>query len=161
MAEIAQVAIRGEQHRRSTPALPQRRLPGWQTEELPGSMVGVHNCENITFLVFVQPRMATIHCAESSRRVANGHSQQDKSALANGVGLVMRAQLVTHAVVVCVDKGNREVFRLEACVRPFLVTRSFVSVAEGAYCARPAFQRFLQQKTERAKARGQAMDLWR
>ena len=62
---------------------------------------------------------------------------------------------------VCFEEGNREVFRFEACLRPFLVTRSFVSAAEGAYCAQPAFQRFLQQKTERAKARGPATDLWR
>jgi hypothetical protein len=98
MPQIAQVAIRRERHRRSTPALPQRKLPGWQTEELPRSMVGVHNCENITFMMFVQPRMATIHCAESSRRVANGHSQQHKSIVANGVGLGTRAQRVKYAV---------------------------------------------------------------
>jgi len=63
--------------------------------------------------------------------------------------------------VVFFDAGNREVFRFEGYVRPFHLTGAFDYVAQGAYRTQPEFQRFLQRKTERARARGQAVDLWR
>jgi thioredoxin-related protein len=63
--------------------------------------------------------------------------------------------------VVFFDASNREVFRFEGYVRPFHLTGGFDYVAQGAYRTQPEFQRFLQEKTERAKARGQPVDLWR
>jgi thioredoxin-related protein len=59
------------------------------------------------------------------------------------------------------DGANREVFRFEGYVRPFHLTGAFDYVAQGAYRTQPEFQRFLQDKAERARARGQAVDLWR
>lgn len=63
--------------------------------------------------------------------------------------------------VVFFDAGNREVFRFEGYVRPFHLAGGFDYVAQGAYRTQPEFQRFLQEKTERAKARGQSVDLWK
>lgn len=62
--------------------------------------------------------------------------------------------------VVFFDAGNREVFRFEGYVRPFHLTGSFDYVAQGAYRRQPEFQRFLQEKAERARASGKPVDLW-
>jgi len=63
--------------------------------------------------------------------------------------------------VVFFDGGNREVFRFEGYVRPFHLTGAFDYVAQGAYRTQPEFQRFLQDKAERLRQRGQAVELWR
>jgi thioredoxin-related protein len=63
--------------------------------------------------------------------------------------------------VVFFDAGNREVFRFEGYLRPFHLTSAFEYVGQGAYRTQPEFQRFLQDKAERARARGQTVDLWR
>jgi thioredoxin-related protein len=63
--------------------------------------------------------------------------------------------------VVFFDDGNREVFRFEGYVRPFHLAGAFDYVASGAYRTQPEFQRFLQRKAERARERGQTVDLWR
>jgi thioredoxin-related protein len=63
--------------------------------------------------------------------------------------------------VVFFDDTNREVFRFEGYVRPFHLTSAFDYVAQGAYRRQPEFQRFLQDKAERARASGQRVDLWR
>ena len=59
------------------------------------------------------------------------------------------------------DAGHREVFRFDGYVRPFHVAGSLDYVVSGAYRTQPEFQRFLQDKAERARARGQTVDLWR
>lgn len=63
--------------------------------------------------------------------------------------------------VVFFDGSNREVFRFEGYMRPFHLTGAFDYVAQGAYRTQPEFQRFLQDRAERARARGQPVDLWR
>jgi thioredoxin-related protein len=63
--------------------------------------------------------------------------------------------------VVFFDTGNREVFRFEGYVRPYHLIGAFDYVAQGAYRTHPEFQRWLQEKTERARAQGQSVDLWR
>ena len=63
--------------------------------------------------------------------------------------------------VVFFDGTNREVFRFEGYVRPFHLTGAFDYVAQGAYRTQPEFQRFLQDKAERARASGKPVDLWR
>jgi len=63
--------------------------------------------------------------------------------------------------VVFFDAGNREVFRFEGYVRPFHLAGAFDYVASGAYRTQPQFQRYLQERTERARAAGQSVDLWR
>jgi len=66
----------------------------------------------------------------------------------------------TPSVVFFDDKG-KEVFRLEAYVRPFHFASSFEYVASGAYRKEPEFQRFLQNKTEHMKEHGEKPELWK
>jgi thioredoxin-related protein len=63
--------------------------------------------------------------------------------------------------VVFFDDTGREVFRLEAYVRPFHFTSSFEYVASGAFRKEPEFQRFLQNKAEHMKERGEKLELWK
>ena len=63
--------------------------------------------------------------------------------------------------VVFFDDRGREVFRLEAYVRPFHFTSSFEYVASGAYRKEPEFQRFLQNKAEHMKEGGEKLELWK
>ena len=63
--------------------------------------------------------------------------------------------------VVFFDDRGREVFRLEAYLRPFHFASSFEYVGSGAYRKEPEFQRFLQRKAERMKASGEKPDLWK
>jgi thioredoxin-related protein len=58
------------------------------------------------------------------------------------------------------DRG-REVFRIEAYLRPFHLAGSFDYVASGAYLKEPSFQRFLQARAERLRKGGEAVDLWK
>ena len=62
--------------------------------------------------------------------------------------------------VVFFDDRGREVFRLEAYLRPFHFTSSFEYVSSGAYRKEPEFQRFLQNKAEHMKRAGEKLDLW-
>jgi len=61
--------------------------------------------------------------------------------------------------IVFFDRG-REVFRIEAYLRPFHLAGSFDYVASGAYEKEPSFQRFIQTRAERMSARGQSVELW-
>lgn len=63
--------------------------------------------------------------------------------------------------VVFFDDGGKEVFRLEAYVRPFHFTSSFEYVASGGYRKEPEFQRWLQHKAEHMKERGEKLELWK
>jgi len=63
--------------------------------------------------------------------------------------------------VVFFDDGGREVLRIGAYLRPFHLAASFDYVASGGYRAEPSFQRYLQARTERMRAQGQTVDLWR
>jgi len=58
------------------------------------------------------------------------------------------------------DARGREVFRAEAYLRPFHIAGAFDYVSSGAYEREPSFQRFLQAKAERLRARGERVDLW-
>jgi thioredoxin-related protein len=58
------------------------------------------------------------------------------------------------------DDQGREIFRIEAYLRPFHLAGSLEYVSSGAYRSEPSFQRFLQAETERQRARGQTVDLW-
>jgi thioredoxin-related protein len=63
--------------------------------------------------------------------------------------------------IVFFDPRGREVFRIEAYLRPFHLAGSFDYVSSGAYLTQPSFQRFLQAKTERMRERGEAVELWK
>jgi len=57
--------------------------------------------------------------------------------------------------------GEKEVFRIEAYLRPFHLAGSFDYVASGGYAREPSFQRFLQARAERMRERGESVDLWK
>jgi thioredoxin-related protein len=63
--------------------------------------------------------------------------------------------------IVFFDRAGREVFRIEAYLRPFHLAGSFQYVSSGAYKTQPSFQRYLQTKAERMRERGEAVDLWK
>jgi thioredoxin-related protein len=63
--------------------------------------------------------------------------------------------------VVFFDDRGKEVFRLEAYLRPFHFASSFEYVASGAYKKEPEFQRFLQNKAEHMKQAGEKLELWK
>jgi len=58
-------------------------------------------------------------------------------------------------------EGGREVFRVEAYLRPFHLASALAYVADGAYREEPSFQRFIQARAERRRARGEAVELWK
>jgi thioredoxin-related protein len=63
--------------------------------------------------------------------------------------------------VVFFDDRGKEVFRLEAYLRPFHFASSFEYVGSGAYRKEPEFQRFLQHKAEAIRERGEKLELWK
>ena len=73
-----------------------------------------------------------------------------------------RALKLTYvAAIVFFDDRGREVFRVEAYMRPFHLAGALEYVASGAYRSEPSFQRFLQAKTERQREQGERVDLWK
>ena len=63
--------------------------------------------------------------------------------------------------IVFFDAQGREVFRIEAYLRPFHLAGSFEYVSSGAYLKQPSFQRFLQAKAERMRERGEPVEVWK
>jgi len=68
---------------------------------------------------------------------------------------------VTYApTVIFFDDRGREVFRIEAYLRPFHFASSFAYVTSGAYRTEPSFQRYLQKRAGEMRARGERVELW-
>lgn len=59
------------------------------------------------------------------------------------------------------DDTGREVFRVEAYLRPFHLASSLDYVSSGAFRSEPNYQRFLQARVERMRERGERVDLWK
>lgn len=59
------------------------------------------------------------------------------------------------------DANGKEVFRVEAYVRPYHLAGALDYVASGAYRTEPSFQRFLQARADAQRHRGQNVDLWK
>jgi thioredoxin-related protein len=62
--------------------------------------------------------------------------------------------------LVLFDAGGKEVFRIEAYLRPFHLASALDYVASGAYREEPSFQRFVQGRAEKMRSRGERVDLW-
>ena len=56
---------------------------------------------------------------------------------------------------------GREVFRIDAYLRPFHLESSLDYVASGAYRDEPSFQRFIQARAERLRASGASVEIWK
>ena len=59
------------------------------------------------------------------------------------------------------DVNGVEVFRIDAYLRPFHLASSLDYVASRGYRSEPSFQRYIQARADRARARGERVDLWR
>ncbi len=62
--------------------------------------------------------------------------------------------------IVFFDASGREVFRIDAYLRPFHVASALEYVASGTYRSEPSFQRFVQARAERLRMKGETVDLW-
>lgn len=62
--------------------------------------------------------------------------------------------------LVLFDVNGREVFRIEAYLKPFHLASSLDYIASGAYRSEPSFQRYIQARAERIRAAGGRVDLW-
>jgi len=62
--------------------------------------------------------------------------------------------------IVFFDETGREVFRIDAYLRPFHFTSSLDYVASKAYLAQPSFQRYLQVRADRIRKAGGVVELW-
>jgi len=58
-------------------------------------------------------------------------------------------------------EDGREVFRIDAYLRPFHVESALDYVASGTYRREPSFQRYIQERAERLRAAGGTVDLWK
>jgi thioredoxin-related protein len=58
------------------------------------------------------------------------------------------------------DASGKEVFRVEAYVRPFHLASSLDYVASGAYRTQPNFQRFIRDRAEALREKGERVELW-
>lgn len=72
-----------------------------------------------------------------------------------------RELAIAYAPSIVFFDGAREVFRIEAYVRPFHLASSFAYVSSRAYRREPSFQRYLQARAEAMRRRGEEPDLWR
>ena len=63
--------------------------------------------------------------------------------------------------IVFFGESGREVFRVEAYVRPFHLAAALDYVSSGAYRKEPSLQRFIQSRAEQMRERGQPVDLWK
>lgn len=72
-----------------------------------------------------------------------------------------RSLKVTYTpTLVFFDPTGKEVFRIEAYLRPFHLASSFEYVASGAYRREPSFQRFISARAERIREQGGKVELW-
>jgi thioredoxin-related protein len=62
--------------------------------------------------------------------------------------------------VIFFDDNGREVFRIEAYLRPFHFASSLAYVTSGAYRVEPSFQRYLQGRAGEMRSRGERVELW-
>jgi thioredoxin-related protein len=63
--------------------------------------------------------------------------------------------------IVFFGADGAEALRIEAYVRPFHLASALEYVASGAYRKEPSFQRFIQDRAERLRGRGESADLWK
>lgn len=82
-----------------------------------------------------------------------------RSATAEGWAAELRVAYTP--TVVFFDDAGAEVFRIDAYLRPFHLASALDYVASGAYRAEPSFQRFVQDRAARLRARGERVDVWR
>jgi thioredoxin-related protein len=68
---------------------------------------------------------------------------------------------VSYTPTIVFFNGGKEVFRIEAYLRPFHLASALDYVASGAYRTEPSFQRYIQARAERLRERDGSVDLWK
>jgi thioredoxin-related protein len=68
---------------------------------------------------------------------------------------------VAYTPTIAFFDGGKEVFRIEAYLRPFHLASALDYVASRAYRTEPSFQRYLQARAERLRESGATVDLWK
>ena len=63
--------------------------------------------------------------------------------------------------IVLFDDQGKEVIRSEAFFKVFHTQGIFAYVLEGAYKSQPSFQRYLSDRADRVREKGQDVDIWR
>ena len=58
------------------------------------------------------------------------------------------------------DDSGREVFRIDAYLRPFHLASALDYVSSGAYLTEPSFQRFIQTRAARLRDQGEPVEPW-
>ena len=76
---------------------------------------------------------------------------------------VWAGELAIHyaPTLVFFDAAGKEVYRVEAYVRPFHLAAALDYVASGEYRKEPSFQRYLQARADARRRRGENVDLWK
>jgi len=69
-------------------------------------------------------------------------------------------QVAYTPTIVFFNANGREVFRVEAYLRPFHLASAFDYIASAAYRDEPSFQRFIQGRAEKIRAAGGRVDIW-
>lgn len=62
--------------------------------------------------------------------------------------------------VVFFDTAGREVFRIDAYLRPYHLTSSFAYVTDRAYLREPSFQRWMRERADGLRRQGKPVDIW-
>jgi len=62
--------------------------------------------------------------------------------------------------IVFFDEQGKEVFRVEAYLKPFHLSSSLEYVASGAYRSEPQFQKFVRARAEKMREHGAAVEIW-
>jgi thioredoxin-related protein len=70
-------------------------------------------------------------------------------------------QVAYAPTMVFLDASGREVFRSEGYLRPFHLAATLDYVASGAWKRETSFQRYLQERADRARAAGGTVELWK
>ena len=99
--------------------------------------------------------VARFALSDASEVVAPGGSRLSAEAFARELNVAYTPTIVFF------NAGGKEVFRLEAYLRPFHTASALEYVASGAYRREPSFQRFVQTRAERLWKRGVEVDLWK
>ena len=81
-----------------------------------------------------------------------------KTLAAGEWGLAL--QVAYTPTIVFFDETGREVFRIDAYLRPFHLGSSLDYVASKAYVAQPSFQRYLQTRADSIRKAGGVVELW-
>jgi thioredoxin-related protein len=63
--------------------------------------------------------------------------------------------------IVFFGAAGREVFRIEAYLRPFHLHSALEYVASGGYASEPSFQRYIQARAQRLREQGKPVEIWK